>query len=128
MSDGERRPGPSGDELEEAFAADVPAFAIGQIVRHRRYGYRGVVVDFDMRCEADEAWYKKNRTQPEREQPWYHVLVHASGHTTYAAQSSLEPDPGREPIEHPWLGAFFHDFDDGRYERNDRPWPGFHGP
>lgn len=50
-------------------------FEPGQLVRHRRYGYRGVVVDRDEFCEADDEWYSKNQTQPDRDQPWYHVLV-----------------------------------------------------
>jgi len=100
-----------------------PRFGAGDLVRHVRYGYRGVVVAFDERCQASEAWYKKNQTQPVREQPWYHVLVDGSNHTTYAAQTSLEPDASKEQIEHPLVPLFFEAFHDGRYERNDRPWP-----
>lgn len=95
----------------------------GQLVRHRRYGYRGVVVGFDLSCQADESWYQTNRTQPDRSQPWYHVLVHQTPQVTYAAQTSLEPDPLSEPIVHPMLDAFFSGFSEGRYIRNDRPWP-----
>ncbi len=67
-----------------------PLYHPGQIVRHRRYGYRGVVVDSDLTCKADEAWYQSNQTQPDRNQPWYHVLVDGTSNTTYAAQTSLE--------------------------------------
>ena len=51
-------------------------FEIGDTVRHRRYGYRGIIVERDLSCKASDDWYLGNRTQPEREQPWYHVLVH----------------------------------------------------
>ena len=98
-------------------------FGPGDLVHHRRYGYRGVVVDFDTRCQADEAWYQSNQTQPDRDQPWYHVLVHGTGNTTYVAQENLESDTTGQPIEHPLLGYFFSDFTDGHYVRNDRPWP-----
>ena len=104
----------------------IPVFQPGQLVRHRRYGYRGVVVDYDRTCQADESWYHGNRTQPPRNQPWYHVLVHDSQATTYAAQTSLEPDFGDDPVEHPLVEVFFHRFADGAYERNDVPvqgWP-----
>jgi hemimethylated DNA binding protein len=37
-----------------------PIFGLGQLVRHLRYGYRGVVVDRDEFCEADDDWYSKN--------------------------------------------------------------------
>ncbi len=100
-----------------------PLYHPGQIVRHRRYGYRGVVVDFDLTCKADEAWYQSNQTQPDRNQPWYHVLVDGSSNTTYAAQTSLEADERSAPITHPYLKHFFTEFTGDRYVRNDRPWP-----
>jgi len=97
-------------------------FAPGDLVRHRRYGYRGLVVAFDLTCGASESWYQSNNSQPERNQPWYHVLVHGSHQTTYAAQDSLLEDPQPAPIEHPLLEAFFSSFEGARYVRNDRPW------
>ncbi|MEN8151297.1 MAG: heat shock protein HspQ [Planctomycetota bacterium] len=96
-----------------------PLFAPGQLVKHRRYGYRGVVADFDMTCHADEMWYYRNQTRPPRNQPWYHVLVHGSDTTTYAAQTSLEADDCGEPVEHPLVPELFEAFADGRYERSE---------
>lgn len=100
-----------------------PQFFPGQIVRHKRYGYRGVVVDYDTTCQADKDWYQSNNTQPARNQPWYHVLVDGTSQTTYPAQMSLEAEINPEPITHPYLDLFFTDFLGNRYERNDRPWP-----
>lgn len=100
-----------------------PRYHLGQIVRHRRYGYRGVVVEFDLSCKADQAWYQSNQTQPDRDQPWYHVLVDGSSNSTYAAQTSLEADKSSAPIIHPYLEHFFTEFTGDRYVRNDRPWP-----
>lgn len=100
-----------------------PKFERGQLVRHRRYGYRGVVVGLDFECLADEQWYLSNKTQPDRSQPWYHVLVHDTDGTTYAAQESLEADTSGRPVAHPLVERFFDEFADGRYIRNDRPWP-----
>ena len=97
-------------------------FVPGELVRHRRYGYRGVVVDFDLSCTAPEEWYLSNKTQPKKDQPWYHVLVDGSAHTTYAAQTSLMADYSGEPITHPLLDEFFDGFAEGQYVRNDRPW------
>ena len=96
-----------------------PLFAPGQLVRHRSYGYRGVVADFDMTCMAEETWYYANRTRPPRNQPWYHVLVDGSQITTYAAQTSLVADESRDPVEHPLRDVLFTTFEDGRYERTD---------
>ncbi len=96
-------------------------FKPGHLVHHRRYGYRGVVVAVDSNCKADSEWYSSNQTQPDRNQPWYHVLVDGSTTITYPAQENLEPDPSRERVDHPLLAHFFSDFRDGRYIRNDQP-------
>jgi hemimethylated DNA binding protein len=103
--------------------AGEPCFAVGQLVRHRRYGYRGVVVDLDSTCQAEESWYRSNVTRPDRSQPWYRVLVHGSEQVTYAAESSLLGDDSREPVSHPFVSQFFTSFDHGIYQRNKRPWP-----
>lgn len=111
---------PGGMEAEDSSA---PRFEPGQLVRHRRYGYRGVVVSCDLTCQADEAWYQKNMTQPDPNQPWYHVLVHDSTSTTYVAQINLKADSLGEPIDHPLVEHLFTEFWDGRYMRNDKSWP-----
>ncbi len=100
-----------------------PVFEPGQLVRHRRYGYRGVVVDRDEFCQADDEWYSKNQTQPARDQPWYHVLVDGSSTCTYAASDSLVADSSGLPIEHPLSKHFFTEFKNGMYIRNDEHWP-----
>jgi len=93
------------------------------LVRHKRYGYLGVVVDSDPHCRAPDSWYSRNQTQPDRQQPWYHVLVDGSETATYAAQTSLEEAERAMPIEHPLLDVFFTDFDGEAYVRNQRAWP-----
>ena len=89
-------------------------FVTGQLIHHRRYSYRGVIVSADDRCLADDTWYERNQTQPDRHQPWYHVLVDG-GRETYVAEENLEPDPLSEPIEHPLVGRLFPTFYQGRY-------------
>jgi len=102
---------------------EAPAkFKPGDLVRHRRYGYRGLVADYDGSCQASDDWYLNNQTQPSREQPWYHVLVDGTGQVTYAAEENLEGDPSSEEIAHPLIEVYFAAFKDGRYVRNERPW------
>jgi len=101
----------------------VPEFERGQLVCHKRYGYRGVIVAYDLGCTADEKWYQSNMTQPGKSQPWYHVLVDATDQTTYAAEENLQADPSGQPVQHPLVVRFFGEFVAGRYTRNDDPWP-----
>lgn len=99
-----------------------PLFQSGQVIRHKRYGYRGIIVGYDPTCQAADQWYFMNQTQPDREQPWYHVLVHGSDQVTYVAQSNLHPDESPESIAHPLVEYFFKETG-GHYVRNDTPWP-----
>ena len=102
----------------------APTLEIGQIVYHKRYKYRGVIVDYDIECQADDFWYYANQYQPSSEQPWYHILVDGTDHTTYAAQINLKLDTTRNLIQHPLINFFFNDFYEGIYKKNGRPWPG----
>lgn len=88
---------------------------IGTIIHHKKYDYRGVIVSFDPACRADEQWYRGNRTQPNRNQPWYHVLIDNSDTTTYVAEENLEPALAKDPIDHPLLDQFFSSYFQGQY-------------
>lgn len=90
-------------------------FQVGEVVHHKRYKYRGVIFQRDPVCQADEAWYQSNRTQPDRDQPWYHVMVDGSEDTTYVAEEHLEPDPTGKLVNHPMIDKVFISFLKGRY-------------
>jgi heat shock protein HspQ len=98
-------------------------FRAGDLVHHRRYGYRGVIVSADVCCQTPDMLTGQNQSLPPREQPWYHVLVHGAPRVAYAAQSSLKPDASGRPIRHPLVAHYFGALVEGRYERNERPWP-----
>jgi len=101
---------------------NIPRFEPGQLVKHKKYGYRGVVVAVDGHCRATPEWYFSNKTQPHRNQAWYHVLVDGTSACTYPAEENLLPDDG-PPVEHPLMAIFFSGFEDGRHIRNETPWP-----
>ena len=107
-----------------AVVPDSPKFELGEVITHSRYGYRGVIVDFDLTCKAAQSWYQSNQTQPKKLQPWYHILVHGVEQVTYAAQSNLMKDESGNPIVHPMLNLFFFGLEEGknRYLRNNLPW------
>jgi ApaG protein len=97
-------------------------FARGEIVQHKLYGYRGVIVDFDMSFTADENWYKTNPARPDKNRPWYHVLVDGTDKVTYVAEQNLDSCETKEPIKHPLIGQFFSAFQTKQYVRNQKSW------
>ncbi len=94
-------------------------FGPGDVIRHRRFGYRGVIVDVDPVFSGSDEWYEEvARSRPPRDAPWYHVLVHGADHTTYVAERHLELESEPAPVDHPLLGRFFDRFEQGRYARS----------
>ncbi|GAB4350326.1 MAG: heat shock protein HspQ [Gammaproteobacteria bacterium] len=91
-------------------------FAVGQLVRHKLFEYRGVVFDVDPVFMGTEEWYRTvARSRPPKDQPWYRVLVHDARHTTYVAERNLEPDRSGDPVRHPLIDTLFSRFDGGSY-------------
>ncbi|MFV8836641.1 heat shock protein HspQ [Aquisalimonas sp.] len=95
-----------------------PKFSVGDVVHHRRFDYRGVIVDVDPVFEGTDDWYEAMaRSRPPKDQPWYHVLVDGALHSTYVAERHLQPDRLGGQIDHPALGQYFNRFIGGRYYR-----------
>ncbi len=91
-------------------------FSVGDLIHHRLFDYRGVVVDIDAVFMGSEEWYQQvARSRPPKDEPWYHVLVDGSSQTTYVAERNLEPDQLLTPIDHPLITEHFTRFADGRY-------------
>lgn len=91
-------------------------FQVGQVIRHLRFDYRGVVADIDPTYQGSEQWYEvMARSRPPKDRPWYHVLVDGAEHTTYVAERHLAPDESGEAIQHPLVDDVFQGFEDGRY-------------
>lgn len=91
-------------------------FAIGQLVEHQLFGYRGVIFEVDPCFMLSDAWYDQvARSRPPKDKPWYHVMPDNSTTTTYVAQQNLRLDQNHEPISHPFLEQVFAGFQDGTY-------------
>jgi heat shock protein HspQ len=96
-------------------------FAIGSLVQHNKFNYRGVVVDVDPEFMLSEEWYEQvARSRPPKDQPWYRVLVDNANNETYVAERHLEADTSQEPIRHPLVDEFFSGFSDGHYQTGQR--------
>ncbi len=91
-------------------------YSVGDLIHHRLFDYRGVIVDVDRKFLTTDEWYNTvAKSRPPKDQPWYHVLVDGSTATTYVAERNLELDQLGDPISHPLLAQFFSRFEDGRY-------------
>ena len=94
-------------------------FAIGDIVRHKMFDFRGVIFDVDPIFSNDEEWYQSipEDVRPSKDQPFYHLLAENgdSSYVAYVSQQNLIGDSGASPVDHPGIGDLFGEFHDGRY-------------
>ena len=100
---------------------DIPLarFAIGDVVRHKMFDFRGVVFDVDPVFANSEEWYAAipEAIRPAKEQPYYHLLAENSDTTyvAYVSQQNLVPDGTDEPVDHPAIATMFDGLEGGRY-------------
>jgi heat shock protein HspQ len=94
-------------------------FAIGEVVRHRLFDFRGVIFDVDPEFANSEEWYEAipAEIRPRKDQPYYHLLAEnaESSYVAYVSQQNLLPDDSGEPVDHPSIPEMFEEGDDGRY-------------
>jgi heat shock protein HspQ len=94
-------------------------FAIGEVVRHRLFDFRGVVFDVDPVFANSEEWYDAipEDIRPDRDQPFYHLLAEnaEASYVAYVSQQNLLADESEEPVDHPAISGLFDAFADGRY-------------
>lgn len=94
-------------------------YSVGDIIHHRLFGYRGVIVDVDRDFQLTDEWYEQMaKSQPPKNKPWYSVLVDKREHSTYVSEQNLELDDTLEPINHPMVKQYFGKLENGRYLRN----------
>ena len=94
-------------------------FTIGQVVRHRKHPFRGVIFDVDPTFSNTEEWYESipAESRPVKEQPFYHLLAEndTSYYVAYVSEQNLERDLSGEPVDHPEVIEMFGALDDGTY-------------
>ena len=95
-------------------------FAIGEVVKHRLFDFRGVIFDVDPVFANSEEWYESipEEIRPSKDQPFYHLLAEnaESSYVAYVSQQNLLPDDSEEPVDHPAIPTMFGRFADGRYQ------------
>ncbi len=96
-----------------------PIFNIGDVVKHRLYQFRGVIIDIDPEFANSEEWYQSipKDSRPKKNQPFYHLLAENSEtfYSAYVSQQNLLPDSESGPIHHPDIDNLFSDVSNGRY-------------
>jgi heat shock protein HspQ len=94
-------------------------YNLGQVVRHRKHPFRGVIFDIDPEFANTEEWYDAipEEARPIRDQPFYHLLAEndQSYYVAYVSEQNLVPDDTGEPVDHPDLPELFGEFQNGRY-------------
>ena len=94
-------------------------FAIGAVVRHRLFGFRGVIFDIDPVFANTDEWYDAipEEMRPAKDQPFYHLLAEngESSYVAYVSQQNLQADESDEPVDHPAIAGIFEDYSEGRY-------------
>lgn len=99
-------------------------FAIGQVVRHRIFPFRGVVFDVDPVFANTEEWWQSipEEIRPTKDQPFYHLLAENedNSYVAYVSEQNLLPDDSGEPVGHPQTSVIFESFDHGQYKLRPR--------
>jgi len=94
-------------------------FAIGDVVRHRQFEFRGVIFDVDPVFANSEEWYEAipEDVRPRKDQPFYHLLAEndESSYVAYVSQQNLVADESEEPVDHPAISGLFDGYAAGRY-------------
>lgn len=99
-------------------------FAIGDVVKHRVFAFRGVIFDVDPTFNNTEEWWLSipEHVRPRKDQPFYHLLAEndENAYVAYVSEQNLLPDESGEPVGHPQAPVIFESFDHGHYTLRPR--------
>lgn len=94
-------------------------YAIGQVVKHRIYPFRGVIFDVDPTFANTDEWYNSipEDVRPSKDQPFYHLFAEnaETEYIAYVSEQNLLPDNSREPVRHPQVPEVFDQDERGHY-------------
>jgi heat shock protein HspQ len=104
--------------------ARLAKFAIGQVVKHRMFAFRGVIFDVDPTFANTEQWWLSipEHVRPRKDQPFYHLLAESdeNSYVAYVSEQNLLPDETGEPVGHPQAQLLFESFDGAQYKLRPR--------
>ncbi len=112
-------------ELEQQGAMRTARYAIGDVVRHRHFPFRGVIFDVDPVFNNTEEWWLSipEQIRPHKDQPFYHLLAEneQTHYVAYVSEQNLLPDDTGQPVQHPQVRELFGKMENGRYRPRERP-------
>jgi heat shock protein HspQ len=92
-------------------------YGLGDVVKHRVYGFRGVVFDIDPVFANTEEWWSSipEDIRPKKDQPYYHLLAEntETEYIAYVSEQNLVPDTSGKPLRHPQVKELFKTGRDG---------------
>lgn len=99
-------------------------YSIGEVVRHKKFRFRGVVFDIDPVFSNSDEWWQAipEESRPRRDQPFYHLLAEndSSYYVAYVSEQNLIADQTGEPVSHPEVSSMFSTLRDGKYDMEVR--------
>jgi len=100
-------------------------YRVGQVIKHKRWDYHGVIIGWDTTAKAPPEWLKDMHGSNHhwKDQPNYAVLVDTrdrqAPQVTYVPQENLQVIRNKR-ILHPALDEYFEQYDGAQYL--PRPW------
>jgi heat shock protein HspQ len=99
-------------------------YAVGEVVRHRFFAFRGLIFDIDPVFANTEEWWLAipEEIRPRKDQPFYHLYAENSDtvYVAYVSEQNLLPDDSRRPLRHPEIAEHFARDDKGGYRLKDQ--------
>jgi len=94
-------------------------FAIGQVVKHRLFPFRGVIFDVDPEFDNTEEWWLSipEAVRPSKDQPFYHLFAEndETEYIAYVSEQNLQPDLSGEPLRNAMICEMFVRDESGSY-------------
>jgi heat shock protein HspQ len=100
--------------------ARIAKFAIGQVVKHRNYPFRGIIYDVDPVFAHTEEWWQAipEDVRPHKDQPYYHLFAEnaETEYVAYVSEQNLLADTSGDPVRHPQVAEMFVRAGNGAYK------------
>ena len=95
-------------------------FGIGQVVKHRKYAFRGIIYDVDPEFANTQEWWESipEEVRPRKDQPFYHLYAENADteYIAYVSEQNLLEDTSGDPVRHPQVEEVFVRARDGAYQ------------